>query len=121
MPNTKKNTAPSQVNTNDAAVNDAARAIVFISHANPEDNDFTTWLAARLALAGYEVWSDITKLIGGEVFWKDIEDAIRLHSVKVVSVLSVSAPNKRGFMKELSVADAIEGKGKLGDFIRLLS
>jgi TIR domain len=69
MPNTKKNTAPSQVNTNDAAVNDAARAIVFISHANPEDNDFTTWLAARLALAGYEVWSDITKLIGGEVFW----------------------------------------------------
>jgi hypothetical protein len=117
MPNTKKNTAPSPADTNNAASNDAGRRIVFISHSNPEDNDFTTWLAARLASAGYEVWSDITKLIGGEVFWKDIEEAIRRHTLKFVSVLSVSAPTKRGFMKELSVADSIEGKGKLGDFI----
>lgn len=117
MPNAKKNAAPSEVEPENSAANSAARRIVFISHSNPEDNDFTTWLAARLALAGYEVWSDITKLIGGEVFWKDIEEAIRHHSVKFVSVLSVNAPNKRGFMKELSVADAIEGQGKLGDFI----
>ena len=117
MPNTRKNPAPSQVEPKNAAANGAARRILFISHSNPEDNDFTTWLAARLALAGYEVWSDITKLIGGEVFWKDIEEAIRHHSVKFMSVLSVSAPKKRGFMKELSVADAIEGQGKLGDFI----
>lgn len=95
----------------------AVRRIVFISHSNPEDNDFTTWIAARLAVAGYEVWSDLTQLIGGEVFWKDIEEAIRHHSIKFLSVLSVSAPKKRGFMKELSVADAIEGSGKLGDFI----
>ncbi len=93
------------------------RRIVFISHSNPEDNDFTTWIAARLALAGYEVWSDLTQLIGGEVFWKDIEEAIRHHSIKFLSVLSASAPRKRGFMKELSVADAVEGFGKLGDFI----
>jgi hypothetical protein len=95
----------------------SGRRVVFISHSNPEDNDFTTWLAARLALAGYEVWSDITKLIGGEVFWKNIEEVIRHHSIKFVSILSASAPKKRGFMKELSVADAIEGHGKLGDFI----
>src|SRR5438552_4149167 len=117
MPNRKKNTAPSPADTNNATSNDAPRRIAFISHSNPEDNDFTTWLAARLTLAGYEVWSDITEHIGGEVFWKDIEEAIRLHTLKFVSVLSVSAPNKRGFMKELSVADAIEGQGKLGDFI----
>lgn len=117
MPDVKKNAAPSQVEPENPAANSSARRIVFISHSNPEDNDFTTWLAARLALAGYEVWSDITKLIGGEVFWKDIEEAIRRHSVKFVSILSVSAPKKRGFMKELSVADAIEDQGKLGDFI----
>jgi hypothetical protein len=118
MPNAKKKTTPRQVEPEIIlSANSAVRRIVFISHSNPEDNDFTTWLAARLALAGYEVWSDITKLIGGEVFWKDIEEAIRHHSIKFLSVLSVSAPRKRGFMKELSVADAIEGHTKLGDFI----
>jgi TIR domain len=117
MPNAKKKTVLHQVEPENPAAKSAMRRIIFISHSNPEDNDFTTWLAARLALAGYEVWSDITKLIGGEVFWKDIEEAIRHHSIKFLSVLSVSAPSKRGFMKELSVADAIEGQGKLGDFI----
>ncbi|MHB1565857.1 MAG: toll/interleukin-1 receptor domain-containing protein [Acidiferrobacter sp.] len=42
------------------------RTLIFISHATPEDNDFTLWLGARLASAGYSVWSDVTKLIGGE-------------------------------------------------------
>src|SRR5262249_1058957 len=110
------NVPPSPVDPENAAAH-ATRRIVFISHSNPEDNDFTTWLAARLALAGYEVWSDITKLIGGEVFWKDIEEAIRHYAVKFLSVLSVSATPKRGFMKELSVAYASQPQGKLGDFI----
>jgi hypothetical protein len=66
---------------------------------------------------GYEVWTDLTQLVGGEVFWKDIEEAIRQHAVKFLSILSPAAPQKRGFMKELSVADAIEGSGSLGDFI----
>lgn len=98
------------------AVNQAHR-LIFISHANPEDNDFTAWLAARLASAGYQVWSDLTHLVGGEVFWKDIEEAIRHHSVKFLSILSPAAPKKRGFMKELSVADAVEGAGQRGDFV----
>jgi hypothetical protein len=117
MSTAKKGTAPRAVETENSSANRAERRIVFIIHSTPEDNDFTTWLGARLALAGYEVWSDVTKLIGGEVFWKDIEEAIRHHSIKFLSVLSASAPKKRGFMKELSVADAIEGSGKLGDFI----
>lgn len=93
------------------------RRLVFISHANPEDNQFVIWLSARLASAGYEVWSDVTQLVGGEVFWQDIEQAIRKHSVRFLSVLSPAAPTKRGFQKELSVADSIEGGGLLGDFI----
>ena len=35
------------------------RDAIFISHANPEDNDFTVWLGARLTAAGYEVWADV--------------------------------------------------------------
>jgi len=53
------------------------RNMIFVSHANPEDNLFTRWLALRLAREGYPVWSDLTKLLGGEDFWRDIEVAIR--------------------------------------------
>jgi hypothetical protein len=52
------------------------RSIVFISHANPEDNAFATWLAGQLTLAGYSIWSDVTQLVGGETFWDDIEAAV---------------------------------------------
>lgn len=56
--------------------------MIFISHALPEDNEFTRWLALRLAREGYPVWCDLTKLLGGEDFWSDIEDAIRNRTTK---------------------------------------
>lgn len=95
----------------------ASRKLVFLSHANPEDNVFTTWLGARLASAGYAVWSDVTKLIGGEYFWKDIEEAIRPHAAKVVSVVSRTSVRKDGFLNELSVALSVESGQKLSDFV----
>lgn len=55
------------------------RSIVFISHATPEDNDFTLWLAGKLGAAGYEVWSDLTHLQGGDGFWGNIEEVSRGH------------------------------------------
>ena len=51
------------------------RDTLLLSHANPEDNEFTLWLALQLANEGYSVWCDLTKLLGGEVFWDDIEEA----------------------------------------------
>jgi hypothetical protein len=33
--------------------------------AVPQDNGFATWLATQLAIAGYEVWCDVTELC----FW----------------------------------------------------
>ena len=41
------------------------RRLVFISHANPEDNEFASWLGTKLTAAGYEVWTDMLKLLGG--------------------------------------------------------
>ena len=76
------------------------RRLVFISHANPEENDFVRWLGVQLASAGYEVWSDVTKLIGGELFWDDIEDAIRHHTAKFILVVSAAALNKEGVKDE---------------------
>ncbi len=53
------------------------RDTLFVSHASPEDNEFSRWLALRLAAEGYRVWSDITELLGGERFWDRAEEAIR--------------------------------------------
>jgi hypothetical protein len=77
--------------------------MIFISHANPEDNEFARWLAVRLAGAGFEVWSDITKLIGGEKFWIDIEKAIKEHCQKFLLCVTKSS-HKPGVMRELDWA-----------------
>src|SRR5947209_4866049 len=81
----------------------ADRKVVFISHANPEDNAITAWYGARLAAAGYEVWTDLTRLLGGEEMWLDIDDALRFHARKVIALLSKAAvdPRKEGIRAEV--------------------
>jgi hypothetical protein len=96
---------------------DKERKLVFISHANPEDNNSTLWLASRLRAAGYLVWSDLTQLFGGEIFWNDIEDAIRNHAAKVVVVLSQAAQQKDGVLDEINLAVSIERTHKLERFV----
>ena len=98
-------------------ITSAKRTLLFISHATPEDNDFTLWLGARLASAGYSVWSDVTKLIGGETHWDNIETSVREHAVKVVSVCSTISVTKKGFKDELSLALAVERQHGLTDFV----
>ncbi len=93
------------------------RDMVFISHANPEDNDFTLWLALQVARAGYPVWCDLTKLLGGEDFWKDIEHAIRERTAKFVYVLSRTSNIKDGPLQELQVAANVSRDTKFQDFI----
>ena len=48
---------------------------IFISHATPEDNDFTIWLASRLEMRGYQVWIDKNGLLGGERFLANHTDS----------------------------------------------
>jgi hypothetical protein len=88
------------------------RCIVFLSHATSDDNDFVVWLGVRLSAAGYEVWSDVTRLLGGEFFWRDIDDAIRRHAAKVVVCLSRASTQKEGVLNEIAISVAT-GK-KLG-------
>ena len=91
--------------------------VVFISHANPEDNAFTRWLSLRLASLGYRVWSDVTQLLGGEDFWRDIEKAIREDTVKFLYVLSRPSNQREGSLLELKVAHDVRKRDKLHDFI----
>ncbi len=94
-----------------------SRGFIFLSHATPQDNDFTIWLSARLASAGYAVWSDLTMLLGGECHWDSISEAIKLHSAKFVTICSKVSFTKTGWKDELSLALATERAKSLNDFV----
>ena len=100
-----------------AATQASKRELVFISHANPEDNDFARWLYANLSLLGYRVWADVNQFIGGERFWDDIEDAIREHATKVVVCVSRIAQSKDGVLDEIHWALSTERAKGLKNFI----
>lgn len=93
------------------------RDVVFVSHANPEDNDFATWLTLRLIREGYRVWCDVVRLRGGVDFWKDIEAAIRHRTRKFVFVTSRASNNKQGVLQELAVAAGVGRQLKDAGFI----
>ena len=91
------------------------RKVLFLSHANPYDNEFTVWLASRLQLMGYEVWCDVKGLIGGEKQWEVIDNIIRNHSVKFLLVVSKDICIKPGQLrdgvsKEFHLAESIAKK-----------
>ena len=94
-----------------------ARDTLLLSHANPEDSEFSLWLALQLANEGYRVWCDLTKLLGGEMFWDDIEEAIKTLAVKVLHVLSRTSNPKDGPLKELHFAQGVAKTEKLKDFV----
>lgn len=80
------------------------RRLVFISHANPENNEFASWLCSRLTAAGYEVWADLLNLLGGETFWRDIGDAIKEKAATVIVALSHESYKKDGVLNEIALA-----------------
>lgn len=83
------------------------REVLFISHANPEDNTFATWLTLRLTREGYRVWCDVANLMGGDDFWKDIEASIRQRTRKFIFVLTGTSNQKQGPLQELAVATGV--------------
>lgn len=94
-----------------------ARDHLFISHARPEDDEFTLWLALQLAKRGYAVWCDLTKLLGGENFYSDIEKTIRYGTAKFLYVLTRTSNVKLGVRQELVIADNTQRNESLKDFI----
>lgn len=109
------------------------RDTIFISHATPEDNDFSIWIANRLQLLGYKVWLDKNGLLGGEKFWEEIDQVIRNKAIKVLMVYSknicqrddfgniIEGKLKDGISKEVSLAESIGKTKSLNDFIILLN
>jgi hypothetical protein len=90
--------------------------MIFISHAS-EDNEFTRWLALQLAKEGYGVWCDLTKLLGGEDWPNEINDALQARTQKFLFVLSKSSNQKHDPQGELTAAFNIIKRDKNPNFI----
>lgn len=95
----------------------AARTLIFISHAAPQDNEFARWLATQLAIAGYEVWCDVTQLLGGEEFWGDIAEAIDTYAFRVLFVSTLPGNTKPGTQRELRLALEAQQNRSIDNFI----
>jgi hypothetical protein len=100
-----------------ATSQETKRTLLFLSHATPEDNGFASWLATQLANAGYEVWCDVTKLLGGEKFWDDITDAVENYTFRFLFASTLHSNRKQGALRELNMALKTEEATKIKDFI----
>jgi hypothetical protein len=79
------------------------RSHLFISYAT-EDSAFVEWLCLRLLNEGYRVWCDRLKLLGGESYPTDIDEAICSRTFRFVAVLSKSSLRKANPLKERTLA-----------------
>lgn len=77
---------------------------IFISHATPDDDDFTRWLSPKLIGLGYEVWCDILFLDEGVDFWSNIEKEILENICKFLIGSSTAGNQREGVLKELAAA-----------------
>lgn len=82
---------------------DKRRDHLFISYAT-EDWPFVEWLALRLTAEGYKIWCDRFKLLGGESYPKDIDEAIKNRAFRLLAVLSRNSIRKPNPLKERTLA-----------------
>lgn len=80
------------------------RSALFISHANPESNQFARWLGAKLAGMGYEVWADVMRLHGGSDWSRELELALRERAAKMLLACTPAAMDKQGVRNEIEMA-----------------
>lgn len=92
------------------------RNLLFISYAY-QDEVFARWLARKLAFYGYGVWFDQIKLLGGESWVKDVDEAIKERSFRVLALLSRASIAKDHPRKERTMAQAVGKKLEIDDFL----
>lgn len=94
------------------APDSTAKDVVFISHANPENNYFATWLSSKLQNLGYKVWLDVNDIGGGDFFWQDFQNVIKHESACFLSIISeiyIEKANRHdsGVMNEITTARGV--------------
>lgn len=76
---------------------------LFISYAT-EDFELAEWLTLKLTAEGYKVWCDRVKLLGGESYPSDIDEAIKDKTYRMIALLSKNSINKPNPKKERTLA-----------------
>jgi hypothetical protein len=94
-----------------------SREALFISHANPEDNEFARWLGAKLAAMGYEVWADVMRLHGGSDWSRELEVALRTRAIKMLLVGTPLAVDKQGVRNEIEIGAQLSTSLRDPEFI----
>jgi hypothetical protein len=89
---------------------------LFISYAF-EDIDFAEWLEIKLVGAGFRVWRDGSKLLGGEPYPREIDKAIKERSFRVLAVLSHHSISKPNPTKERTLALNLATTRQESDFL----
>ena len=97
--------------------NSKSRDLIFISHANPADNYFAIWLGNRLKALGFRVWVDLDDLKAGTRHWQEIENKIRLRTIKFLVVTSHNSRTATGVDNEINIAKGAENDFALTNFI----
>ena len=89
---------------------------IFISYAI-EQSSLCDWLARKLAAEGYAVWYDRLKMLGGENWPKDIEEAISERTFRMVALLSRASIGKPNPTGEWLKGKAVGNKLGVEDFV----
>lgn len=90
----------------DAANTIAKRNHLFISYAS-EDLVFAKWLARRLATEGYAVWMDRLKMLGGESWLVDVDEAIKSRTFRMLAIVSRNSLDKPAPRRERTFAQRL--------------
>jgi len=91
---------------------------LFISYAT-EDIATAEWLTYKLTTLGYRVWCDRIKLLGGESYPEDIDDAIKNRTFRFLALLSRASLNKPNPRKERTIAHNIARERQVNFIIPL--
>lgn len=83
--------------------NETEREHLFISYAS-EDRALAEWLALKLTAEGYRVWCDRFQLLGGESYPRDIDEAIKNRTFRLIALLSKYSISKQNPLKERTLA-----------------
>lgn len=109
--------SPHTVVSDTTVTDQVTRTVIFISHANPEDNDFALWLSAKLQASGYQTWVDFENLRGGSIFWEEIEETIRHQCAKFVFLQSATSLKRSNVLNEVDLAVSVERRQALKNFV----
>lgn len=84
---------------------------LFISYAW-EDGALAEWLTLRLTAEGYLVWCDRFKILGGESWPTDIDEAIKNKTFRLLQLVSANSLHKDNPVKERQLALALQKERK---------